>query len=414
MSSNSIESLMPKDVAFKAENAGVIKANLDFGSTMMLSLLAGAFIGFGAVFSNTVMAGNGLDGAIKLPFGLVRLIGGASFCLGLILVTIAGAEMFTGNVLLVMAAASRKIGVKRILRNWGIVWLGNFIGATATAYLVFLSGQHLLMNGQVGLAAIKIADYKCHLPFTQALVRAIFCNTLVCLAYWVSISGRTVIDKVIAIIFPITAFVTSGFEHSVANMFYISMGLFLHSGADQTFWQMVGASPVDFSNLNWSSFLIGNLLPVTIGNTLGGIAVGLMYWAIYCRPNIMMHSEDAELLKRLTRDGRRHNQRIDTEGMVTLRCKGREFHGRLKNLSQNGLMADFYSTEGLPAVLDTVMLDLDMKNGAENFVNLAGSIVNTTRGKNLMGRDFLTYSIKLNKVSDEIRQAIKASVAPPN
>jgi len=142
MTVNSIESLMPRDVAFKAENAGVIKANLDFGSTLMLSLLAGAFIGFGAVFSTTVMTGNGLDGAVKLPFGLMRLLGASVFCLGLILVTIAGAEMFTGNVLLIMAAASRKISARRLWRNWGIVFLGNFIGASATAYLVYLTGQY--------------------------------------------------------------------------------------------------------------------------------------------------------------------------------------------------------------------------------------------------------------------------------
>jgi len=190
MAGESIDNLMPRDVALKAENAGVIKANLDVFSTVMLALLAGAFIGFGAVFSTTVMTGNGLDGAVKLPFGLVRLVGGSVFCLGLILVTIAGAEMFTGNVLLVMAAASRKISAGKLLRNWGIVFGGNFLGAALTAGLVFLSGQYLMLHGQVGVTALEIAELKGDLSFVQAMTRAIFCNVLVCLAYWLSISAE--------------------------------------------------------------------------------------------------------------------------------------------------------------------------------------------------------------------------------
>lgn len=404
---NSIESLMPRDVAFKAENAGVIKANLDFGSTLMLSLLAGAFIGFGAVFSTTVMTGNGLDGAIKLPFGLIRLLGGSVFCLGLILVTIAGAEMFTGNVLLIMAAASRKISARRLLRNWGIVFLGNFIGATATAYLIYRTGQYTLMDGQVGLTALKIAEAKCQLDFSHALLRAIFCNVLVCLAIWLSFSGRTAIDKVALILFPITAFVTSGFEHSVANMYFISFALFIKGGGDPGFWTSLAISPESFAHLTWGQFLFGNLLPVTLGNTIGGLAVGLMYWAIYCRSNIMMRSDDVELLKRLTRDGRRQSRRIDVDGMVTLNFNGHSFHGKLKNLGQQGFMTDFYAAQGLPTMLDTAIFDLDVQNGALKLENLMGTIVNSVPGKNLMGRDFLTYSVKLTKVGDETRAAIR-------
>jgi formate/nitrite transporter len=404
---SSIDSLMPQDVAFKAENAGVIKANLDFGSTLMLALLAGAFIGFGAVFSTTVMTGNGLDGAVKIPFGLMRLLGGSVFCLGLILVTIAGAEMFTGNVLLIMAAASRKISALRLLRNWGIVFLGNFIGACATAYLVYRTGQHTLMEGQVGLTALKIAEAKCQLDFSQALLRAIFCNVLVCLAIWLSFSGRTAIDKVAVILFPITAFVTSGFEHSVANMYFISAALFIKDGVDPSFWTAVGANPESFGHLTWGQFLLGNLLPVTLGNTIGGIAVGLMYWAIYCRSNIMLRADDTELLKRLTQDGRRQSKRIDAEGMVTLTFGGHTFHGRLKNLAQHGVKAEFYAAQGLPVVLDSVALDLNLDDGKLKLQNLVGTVVNSNTGKNLMGRDFFSYSIKFTTVNDEAGKAIR-------
>lgn len=411
MANNSIESLMPRDVALQAENAGVIKANLDFMSTLMLSLLAGAFIGFGAVFSTTVMTGNGLEGAIKLPFGLIRLIGAASFCLGLILVTIAGAEMFTGNVLLVMAAASRKISARKLARNWGIVFLGNLLGATATAYLIFLTGQYTLMDGQVGRTALEIAERKCELDFSHAMMRAVFCNTLVCLAIWLSLSGRTAIDKVAVILFPITAFVTAGFEHCVANMYFMSIALFIKGGVDPGYWQMIGASPDQFSHVTWGTYLLGNLVPVTIGNTLGGLAVGLMYWVIYCRSNIMLRSEDKELLKRLTFGGRRHGKRVDVQGLASLRFGGKEFHGKLRNLSEAGLMAEFYEATGLPVIQDSVHLDLKANDGQHKLENLPGLVVNSNTDKNLMGRDFLTYSIKLGRISDEVRAEIKRFAA---
>lgn len=411
MANNSIESLMPRDVAMQAENAGVIKANLDFMSTLMLSLLAGAFIGFGAVFSTTVMTGNGLDGAIKLPFGLIRLIGAASFCLGLILVTIAGAEMFTGNVLLVMAAASRKISASKLSRNWSIVFLGNLAGATATAYLIFLTGQHMLMNGQVGRMALEIARVKCELSFSQALMRAFFCNTLVCLAIWLSLSGRTAIDKVAVILFPITAFVTAGFEHCVANMYFMSIALFIKDGVDPGYWQQIGASAEQFASITWKNYLLGNLVPVTVGNTLGGLVVGLMYWVIYCRSNIMLRSEDKELLRRLAYGGRRQGKRADVQGIAIFRFGGRQFHGKLRNLSEAGVMAEFYEATGLPVIQDSIHMDLKINNGQLELNDLPGLIVNSNTDKNLMGRDFLTYSVRLGKISDKARAELKKLVA---
>lgn len=395
MADGGVENLMPREVAFQAENAGVIKANLDFFATLMLAVLAGAFIGFGAVFSTTVMTGNGLEGAIRLPFGLMRLIGGSVFCLGLILVVIAGAEMFTGNVLLVMAAASRKITARKLLRNWGIVFGGNFLGAMATAYLIFLTGQHLLMNGQVGLTALRIAEMKCELSFGAALTRAVFCNVLVCLAIWLSLSGRAVVDKVAVILFPITAFVTAGFEHSVANMYFISAALFIKQGAAPEFWQGLGVTAEQFGALNWSRFLWGNLLPVTLGNTIGGLAVGLMYWAIYCRPNIMNTGRQKDLLKQLTQDGRRRIRRIEAEGMVTMHFEDHVFHGHLRNFTHEGMMAEFYEAAGLPQVGDAVVLEIEASGLDKGIGDLHGALVNSNRKKNLMGRGYFVFNISI-------------------
>lgn len=399
MAGESIDNLMPRDVALKAENAGVIKANLDVRSTLMLALLAGAFIGFGAVFSTTVMTGNGLDGAIKLPFGLIRLVGGSVFCLGLILVTIAGAEMFTGNVLLVMAAASRKISAAKLFRNWAIVFGGNFLGAALTASLVFLSGQFLMLRGQVGISALEIAELKCELTFGQAMTRAIFCNVLVCLAYWLSISGRTAIDKVIVILFPITAFVTSGFEHSVANMYFLSIAWIIKTFASPEFWAAAHASPDQFAHITLRYALVGNLLPVTIGNTLGGLMVGMMYWGIYCRPNIMMRSQDRGLLADLTLDGRRRFKRIDAEGLVTLHFRDHEFHGKLHNIGEGGLSAEFYEATGLPGVGDEMVVDIAINDVAAKFDAMPAVLIQQRSAKNLMGRRYFVFSIRFGELS---------------
>jgi formate/nitrite transporter len=414
MTQDSIDNLLPRDVALQAENAGVIKANLDVFSTVMLALLAGAFIGFGAVFSTTVMTGNGMDGALKLPFGLIRLAGGVVFCLGLILVTIAGAEMFTGNVLLVMAAASRKISATKLLRNWSIVFGGNFLGASLTAGLVFLSGQYLLMHGQVGITALQIAELKCELTFTQALTRAIFCNVLVCLAYWLSISGRTVIDKVVVILFPVTGFVVSGFEHSVANMYYLSFALFVKSFAPAEFWQAAQTLPDQFRAITWTNFLIDNLLPVTIGNTIGGLMVGLMYWGIYCRPNIMMRSQDRDLLADLTMDGRRRYKRAEADGLVTLRFRGHEFHGKLRNIGEGGALAEFYESNGLPAVGDELVLDVTFNDFDAPFSSLPAILLDQRSGKNLMGRRYFLFSLTFGELpkiaADRLRELVERAL----
>ncbi|MEW5988170.1 MAG: formate transporter FocA [Chloroflexota bacterium] len=278
----SFNSLLPPAMAGKAEDVGMAKVKLGPFRMLALAILAGAFIAMGAIFSTTVTAGaNGV-----LPYGVSRWLGGIVFSLGLILVVIAGAELFTGNNLIVMAWASRKVSTGRLLRNWIVVYLGNFIGSIATAYLMYLSGQFTFGSGAVGLNALTIANAKTGLEFVPAVILGLFCNALVCLAVWLCMSARTTTDKILAIIFPISAFVAAGFEHSIANMYFIPMGLFIKSGAPAAFWTTIGKTAADFPNLTWGNFFVANLLPVTLGNVIGGaVMVGLVYWFIYLRPS---------------------------------------------------------------------------------------------------------------------------------
>ncbi len=276
----SFDALLPPAMAEKAENAGVAKATLGTWRMLALSVLAGAFIALGAVFATTATAGGS-----NLPFGLARLVSGLVFSLGLILVIVAGAELFTGNNLIIMAWASRKVSTRKLLRNWAIVYAGNFMGAILTVLMMFLSGQYEFGGGAIGLNALNIARAKVELGFFQAIVLGVFCNALVCLAVWLCMSARSTTDKILAIIFPITAFVASGFEHSVANMYFIPLGLLIKDGASPTFWAGIGRTAVDYAGLTWRGFFLDNLLPVTIGNVVGGaVMVGLVYWFIYLRP----------------------------------------------------------------------------------------------------------------------------------
>lgn len=273
------DALMPPEMAGKAENVGVNKAHLNSFRTFALAVLAGAFIAMGAVFSTTATTGGS-----ALPFGVARVLGGLAFSLGLILVVVAGAELFTGNNLIIMAWASHKVTSMQLLRNWVIVYIGNFLGSVLTAYMMFLSRQYAMGGGAVGLNALTIANTKSNLDFVQAVVLGIFCNALVCLAVWLCMSARSTTDRVLAIIPPITAFVAAGFEHSIANMYFIPVALFIKAGAGAEFWSQIGKTAADFPKLTWGNFFLGNLLPVTIGNIVGGaVMVGLVYWSIYLR-----------------------------------------------------------------------------------------------------------------------------------
>ena len=275
---HSIDALVPAEIAHKAEAIGAQKVRLDVVSLLVLAILAGAFIALGAMFATTVLAG--ADGV--LPFGLSRLLAGVVFCLGLVLVVLGGAELFTGNTLMVMALASRKVRLAEMLRAWVIVYVGNFIGAIGVAVLVIAGGQYRFGGGSVAKVALGIAVDKVNLPFEQALALGILCNVLVCLAVWLSLGARTTADKVLAIVFPVSAFVAAGFEHSVANMYFVPLGLLMKMAAPAEMWTEIGAI-AQLDSLTWGAFF-WSLVPVTIGNIIGGsVLVGGVYWFVYLR-----------------------------------------------------------------------------------------------------------------------------------
>jgi formate transporter len=286
-----IDALLPQEMAERAESVGARKVQTPFVGTFMLAVLAGAFIGLGANFATTVLAGSSpvvsADGALAYvaswPYGVLRLLAGLVFSLGLILVVVGGAELFTGNNLIVMAWASGKISAAAVLRNWAIVYAGNFAGAITTVILVFLSRQHTFGSNAVGIVALRTAVAKCDLGFVQAVALGILCNALVCMAVWLTYSARSTMDKILSIIFPIAAFVAAGFEHSIANMYFVPYALLIRE-FDPSFAEKVSAQVPNLEHLTWPNFILGNLLPVTIGNIIGGaVLVAAVYWAIFLR-----------------------------------------------------------------------------------------------------------------------------------
>lgn len=265
------DAFSPREIAEKVENIGVVKARLPLLPMIMLGILAGVFIGLGAMYYVIVVSDT------SLGFGVSRLLGGLAFSLGLIMVVIAGAELFTGNNLLVMAWADKKISFYEVLRNWVIVCIANFVGAAGLAILVYLSRHHEMNGGSIGEAYTRIATLKCNLSFQQAFFSGMLCNVLVCLAVWMSLAGRAVTDKVLVIIFPVSAFVAAGFEHSVANMYLIPMGWLLQ------FESPVAAGAEAISGIGF----IKNLIPVILGNLAGGSGfVALFYYFIYGRDRV--------------------------------------------------------------------------------------------------------------------------------
>lgn len=275
---NAIDALLPLEMAERAERVGVEKTRLDTTSLMALAVLAGAFVAFGSMFSVVVSAGpEGL-----LPYGVIRLLGGLVFSLGLILVIVGGAELFTGNNLMVMACASGRVSAGEVLRAWALVYVGNFVGGVGIALLVFLAAGYSHGGGAVGIAALASADGKASLSALQALVHGVLGNILVCLATWLCYSARTTTDKILAIVPPIAAFSAAGFEHSIANMYLLSFALLTKFGAASDFWDAIGRVPSAFPHLNLQAALT-NLLWVTLGNMIGGMIVGITYWFIYLR-----------------------------------------------------------------------------------------------------------------------------------
>jgi len=265
----------PPQCAKRCQDVGIAKGNLNTLSTILLGIMAGAFIGLGAMLCTIVTTDTGLG------FGLNKLLGGLVFCLGLILVVVAGAELFTGNCLIVVSWISGKTGLGRLARNWGLVYFANLAGSVMLVGLVFAT-MHWSLNGYgVGANALQIANAKVNLSFASAFSRGILCNFLVCLAVWLCFSAKSVPGKILAILFPITAFVAAGFEHSVANMYFIPMGMLMaHQGP---VLEAAGVSAAGVSNLDMAGF-VGNLVPVTLGNIIGGaVMVGVVYWVSYLR-----------------------------------------------------------------------------------------------------------------------------------
>ena len=253
----------PKEIAERVEGIGVAKASTSLLSVVMLGMLAGAFIGLGSLFYVIVVSD------ANLTFALARVLGGAVFSLGLFLVVVAGAELFTGNNLLAMAWAHGTLTTRDVLQNWVVVCASNFVGAVGLAAIVFLSGHTEMNGGAIGNTYLKIAAAKTSLPFWTAFFRGVMCNVLVCMAVWMALAGRSVTDKFFAILLPISAFVAAGFEHSIANMFFLPLAMMLHAAAGE---------PVQLAGLG------RNLVPVIAGNIIGGsVLVALVYHVIYRR-----------------------------------------------------------------------------------------------------------------------------------
>jgi len=264
---SSTDAYAPAQIADRVCQVGLAKVTAPVPTMIALAVLAGAFISLGALFY-TVTVTTGTGGSM-IPFGLLRLAGGVTFSLGLILVVVGGAELFTGNNLIAMAWAVGCVETRQVVMNWVWVYLGNLVGAFGTAALVFLAGVSALGDGSVGDTMVQIARSKVALDPVSAVARGILCNVLVCLAVWLCMGARSVADKILATIFPISAFVACGFEHSVANMFFLPIGIALAAGS---------AAPISVSGA------VANLMWVTIGNIFGGtILVALVYWFVYLR-----------------------------------------------------------------------------------------------------------------------------------
>ncbi|KAB2920871.1 MAG: formate transporter FocA [Hyphomicrobiaceae bacterium] len=265
-------------MALACETAGAAKAGRDALALVILGLLAGAFIAFGAIFMTVVLTGAG-----ELPWGVARLLAGLTFSLGLILVIVGGAELFTGDSLMIVACASRRITLGALLRAWSLVYVGNIIGAVATAVLVFLAGLQGFAGGAVGRTALSVAAAKAALPTVQLFFLAVLCNVLVCLAVWMSFGARSTTDKIMVIVPPIAAFVAAGLEHSIANLYLLPYGLAIKAWAGAEFWAAIGQAQTAYPELTAGSAL-HNIVVATIGNLLGGsLMVGAVYWFVYLR-----------------------------------------------------------------------------------------------------------------------------------
>lgn len=273
--SNSI--LTPSQMAQAAEDAAYGKATSRPLKSFLLGLTAGGYIALGFIFFVTSQVG-----AAELPYGVARVLGGVVFATGLALVVLTGAELFTSSTLTLTARASGRITWGQLLRNWGVVYVANFLGALTIVALVFLGGTWKSADGGWGAVVLNTSLHKVHHSFLEAFVLGILCNLMVCLAIWAAYSGRTTTDKVVAVTMPIALFVATGFEHSVANMFMVPLGLLIKDFGGAEFWSTSGLAASSYSDLTWQAFFVDNLLPVTLGNIVGGgVMIGVLYWTVF-------------------------------------------------------------------------------------------------------------------------------------
>ncbi|MDP6923780.1 MAG: formate/nitrite transporter family protein [Candidatus Scalindua sp.] len=277
-----IDAYSPPQIARRLDAVTGVKAKDSAINTFLLGINAGAFIALGAQFATLVISDSGLHA------GLTAVVGAIVFCLGLIMVVVGGAELFTGNCMIFIGYMEKRITTKKIFDHWTISLIGNFVGSLLVVFCVYKAQQFSFYDYVVGGKALLIANKKVNLTFTNAFAKAVLCNAMVCMAVWVCFSARNVADKVMTLIFPIGGFVASGFEHLVANMYFIPMGIILKSKPEVVAAaEKMAGKTLDFSNLTWKGFFVINQFPVFIGNVVGGIVLaGLAFWFIYLRPKL--------------------------------------------------------------------------------------------------------------------------------
>ena len=275
----------PEEIVRSVAQAGARKARIEAAATMMLAAMAGAFIAFGAVFASTIGAGT------ELGAGPTRLLMGLGFSVGLFFVVVTGAELFTGNSLMITSLLTRQIGIGKVARNWTLVYFGNLFGSLVIVLMVFYGRWWELADLSFGGFSVAVADAKVDLGFMAAFLRGVLANMLVCLAVWMAAAGRTTTDKLLGVALPIAAFVAAGFEHSIANMYFTPLGVLV--AAESGTIEAAGLTHNDVDGLTVAG-VIGNLIPVTLGNIVGGVLVGLANWAVHLRRRIADEAAEAE------------------------------------------------------------------------------------------------------------------------
>lgn len=275
-----VSMLTPAQMAQAAEDALFAKATYPPHKSFLLGLTAGAYIAVGFIFYTTSQVG-----AEMIPWGVAKVLGGFVFATGLALVVLTGADLFTSSTMTLTARASGRITSRQLLSNWVVVYVANFIGALTMVALVYLGGTWHNSKGAWGAVVLNTSNYKLHHTWVEAFALGILCNLMVCLSVWVAYGSRTTTDKVMAVTMPIALFVACGFEHCVANMFMIPLGILVREGAGADFWASTHLDPAQFGDITWSGFLVHNLVPVTLGNIVGGgIMIGILYWTIFQFP----------------------------------------------------------------------------------------------------------------------------------